>query len=122
MKRPEFLKHILGRGEPMEQIDLVVKELSSMLHGRNYTVFIRRYKIPLVPGATPDQYVITALPDAIVRGVEPASIVDIIAEVEGSLAAGHLTCYRLPDSMSRASPAAMGTSFSRHHLPLATCH
>lgn len=57
-----------------------------MLYGYNYQVFLRRYKMPYMPGANTQHYIAAALgPTAVVGGSCSVTRQEVLAEVEKSL-------------------------------------
>lgn len=68
------------------EVESVFSELSKLLYGYNYQVFLRRYKMPYLPGAGAEQYISEALgPTAVVGGSCPVTGQAVLAEVKESL-------------------------------------
>lgn len=70
------------------EVESVLDELSKLLYGYNYEVFLRLYKLPYLPGAGAgaEQYISEALgPTAVVGGSCPVTGQKVLAEVEESL-------------------------------------
>jgi hypothetical protein len=67
-------------------IEAVLSELTEILFGRNYAVYLRRDTMPFLPGAGAVQYVAQALgPAAVVGGSCTATGQEVLAAVEGAL-------------------------------------
>ena len=67
-------------------VESTLNELSELLCGLNYEVFLLLYKVPHVPGAGVEHYVSAALgPTALVDGSCSLSGPDVLATVEVSL-------------------------------------
>ncbi len=68
------------------EVESVLSELSTLLYGYNYEVFLRRFKIPYLPGAGAEQYICEALgPTAVVGGSCPVTGQAVLTEVKESL-------------------------------------
>lgn len=68
------------------EVESVFSELSKLLYGHNYEVFLRRYKLPYLPGAGAEQYISEALGStAVVGGSRPVTGQEVLAEVKESL-------------------------------------
>ena len=66
-------------------LEPTLRELQSLLYGRNYAVFLRCYQLPFVSTAIVQDYIIQALPDAVVGGMQPVSSEAVLSEVEQAL-------------------------------------
>lgn len=66
-------------------IDATLRELETILYGRNYAVFLHIYHLPVVPGGTTTHYITQALPEADIGGTLPVSAQELLAEVEESV-------------------------------------
>ncbi len=68
------------------EVESVLSELSNLLCGHNYEVFLRLYKIPFLPGASAEWYISEALgPTAVVGGSCPVTGDEVLAVVKVSL-------------------------------------
>jgi hypothetical protein len=82
-------------------MDAVLGELTTLLYGYNYAVFLRQYSVPYSPDAGVEQYVAQALgAAAIVGGSRPVTGTEVRAEVEEDLRhAGDRAYGPLPEAL-----------------------
>lgn len=68
------------------EIESVLSELSKLLYGYNYEVFLRLYKMLYLRGVDAEQYITKSLgPTAVVGGSYPVTGQEVLAGVEESL-------------------------------------
>jgi hypothetical protein len=85
------------------EIEAALSELQSLLYGWNYAVFLHRYRLPFISSAAAQDYVVQALPNSKLGGIQPISRQELLDEVEQSLRyAG--------DAGSGPKPAAVNSS------------
>jgi hypothetical protein len=67
-------------------MEALLAELEPLLHGHNYQVFLRVYRVAFAPGEPAEWYIAKALGlSALIGGVVPATGPELLAEVEQSL-------------------------------------
>ncbi len=67
------------------ETEATLSELQSLLYRWNYAVFLHSYRLPLIPGAAAQDYIVQALPDAEIGGTQSVSGQVMLDEVEQSL-------------------------------------
>ncbi len=90
-------------------IEATLSKLQSLLYGYNYAVFLHTYHVPVMRGASVEDYIVQAFPNAQVGGLQPVSAQEMLVDVEQSLRyAG--------DAGAGPKPTALNSSRFEHLL------